>query len=176
MPVTPAPATGRGKLLAKPVPVPKFCVNNTLFKVAQGGVCAATDISRGVGCPSPGSSGVSLLFKSGLVPLVERSRKASPSKPTPDTTTWLLYTIPGNILLILQVICNLIVFCPGMLDKVLPAMSKLNRPAVLPLNKEFCVIPAGAVKEVIELLITLAKPFILFSVSKACTFVTGVPP
>ena len=108
---------------------------------------------------------MSLEFKSGVPPFVDESLRLSPNKPTPVTTAWLLYTTPARILEILHVILKVIVFCPGIFDKVPPGVSKLKLPNVLPSYNAFWVIPGGAIKDVIEPLITFKTPLILLSVS-----------
>ena len=82
--------TGAGIAAARVVPVPKFCVYNTFTNAEQGGVMAGTVMSNGVGWFSPTSSGLSLLFRSGLLPLVDTSLNWSPKILVPVTVAELL--------------------------------------------------------------------------------------
>ena len=80
--VAPPPATGAGIAVTNPVPEPKSSVYKILVCQVHGGVWDVTEINSGVGCPSPKSSGLSLLFRSGLLPLVELSDRALLLKST----------------------------------------------------------------------------------------------
>ena len=73
-----------------PAPDPKSWLYKVVSRVAQGGVIGVSNITNGVGWPSPRSSVLSFWLRSGFEPLVEESLNDTALNPFAVTMALLL--------------------------------------------------------------------------------------